>query len=275
MNSFEASFQLHASYIEIRYEDAALETPLSYVIEQARQPFPVRRKLNYTIRGFGPYQVYEEGDLHCEVASPLDVQHVVYGRIYRRVVERYVLTGWVAFHAALATIGTCRTLILGHKGTGKTTLATRLLYSGYPVEADEMVLVREGQALPLPRAFHLKPGIDCQVPEVAEMMRGLPKAYAGDVEISAFDPSVAGFSWEISLGPVDRVVWINPNHGGETRIAHRPSSIAMWPVLECSLGWGEDRGTLVAEASSLVSRGGFELVLGDARDAVPLLEATQ
>lgn len=273
MTSFKASLQLHANLVEIFYEDAALEKALSYLLEQARQPFSVRRTLTYKVRGFGPYEVYEEGDLHCEVASPLDVQHVVYGRIYRRVVERYVLTGWVAFHAALATIGGSRTLILGHKGTGKTTLATQLLYSGYRVEADEMVLVREGQALPMPRAFHLKPGIDRQVPEVAEMVGDLPKAYAGDLEISAFDPIAAGFDWEISLGPLDRVVWITPNHGGETRIEHHPSFLAMQQVLECSLGWGEERSTLVAEASGVVSRGGYELLLGDAREAVPLLQA--
>ncbi len=273
MNSFKTTLQLHATLAEILYEDSALETPLNYLVEKAQQPFSVRRNLSYRVDGFGPYKVYEEGDLHCEVATALDVQHVVYGRIYRRVVERYVLTGWVAFHAALATIGTSRTLILGHKGTGKTTLATRLLYSGYKVEADEMVLVREGQALPLPRAFHLKPGIDNQVPELAEMVPTLPKAYAGELEISAFDPSAAGFSWEIALGPVDRVIWITPNHGGETRITKHPSFVAMQQVLECSLGWGEERAVVVAEASKLVSRGGYELVLGDARDAVPLLSA--
>ena len=272
MTSFKASFQLHANLVEIFYEDAALEKALSYLIEQARQSFSLRRTLHYRVSGFGPYMVYEEGDLHCEVAKPLDVQHVVYGRIYRRVVERYVLTGWVAFHAALATLGNCRSLILGHKGTGKTTLATRLLYSGHRVEADEMVLVRKGQALPMPRAFHLKPGIARQVPEIKEMVGDLPKAYAGDLEISAFDPTSAGFSWELSLGPVDRVIWITQNHGGETRISHHPSFVAMQQVLECSLGWGEERSTLVAEASGLVSRGGYELTLGDARDAVPMLE---
>lgn len=267
------TFQLLTSGIDIRYEDPALDRPLRYLVGTARQPFEIRRTLSYEVRGTGPYELREEGDLLGEVPDPLDVQYVVYGRVYKRVVERLNLTGWVAFHGALATVGGQRTMVCGHKGAGKSTLSTRLLYSGYAVEGDEMVLVRDGVALPMPRAFHLKPGIAAQVPELARAVDDLPKAYAGALEISAFDPGAAGFGWAIAMGPVDRVVWLTPNHGGETRLEPRPSFVTMRQLLDFSLDWGEPPDVLVAAASGLAARGGFELTLGDAAAAVALLDA--
>jgi len=273
VTSRRTSFQVLASAVQIQYADARLESAFRYLAERARQPFDIRRTLSYEIRGSGPYEIYEEGDLHGEAANAVDVVHVVYGRVYRRVLERYTLTGWVAFHGAVASVGGRRTLILGHKGTGKTTLATRLLFSGHRVEGDEMVLVRSGQVLPLPRAFHLKPGIVRHVPELGGLLPDLPKAYTGDIEISALDPSQAGFDWAISVGPIDRVGWITPNHGKETRLEVRSSFETLRHVLECSLGWGERRDVLVATAAELVAPGGFELFLGDAAEAVALLQA--
>ncbi len=250
-----------------------LQDTFRYLVVRARQPFDIRKTLSYEVRGTGPYDVLEEGDPLSSVPTRADVLQIVYSRVYWRVLERFILSGWVALHAALATINGCRTMILGHMKNGKTTLAIRLLYSGHAVEGDEMVLVRNGLVLALPRAFHLRPDIGRLVPEVAGFIKDLPKGFAGPVENFAFEPSEFGFHWTIAVGPVDRVVWITRNHGGETALEPRPSLATIQHLLECSGGWGEARGDLVRTATRLAGAGGHELVMGNPYDAVGLLEA--
>lgn len=269
------TFQLLSCSVNLRYEDPALQHTFRYLVERARQPFEVSKALSYEVRGTGPYDILEEGDPLDRVLTRADVLHVVYCRVYRRILERFVLAGWVALHAALATINGRRTMILGHKGAGKTTLAMRLLLAGHAVEGDEMALIRNGFALALPRAFHLKPDIGRFVPEVAGILEDLPKVFSGPVEISALEPSECGFDWTIAVAPVDHVVWIKPNHGGGTKLKRRSSFATIRCIIERSLGWGETREALVAAASRLGRAGGHELVMGNPHDAVHLLEAIE
>jgi hypothetical protein len=268
------TFQLLSCRVHIRYEDPALQHTFRYLVERAaRQSFELRKSLTYEVRGIGPYDILEQGDALDRVPTRADVLHVVYYRVYRRLLERFVLAGWVALHAALATINGRRTIILGHKGVGKTTLAMRLLFAGHAVEGDEMALVRNGLALALPRAFHLKPDIGRLVPEIAGMLPDLPKMLSGPVEIAALEPSECGFDWSIRVAPADRVVWISPNHGGGTELNRRSSFTTIRRIIEYSLGWGETRAALVAAASCLGRADGYELVMGNPHNAVHLLEA--
>ena len=266
-----SNFQLLTCRVEILYEDPALENALCYLVERARQAFEIRKILTYEARGTGPYDLFEEGDFLARVETRADVVHVIYGRVYRRVLDRCILSGWVVLHGAVATINGSRTLFLAHKGSGKTTLAARLLYSGHAVEGDEMVLVRDGQVLALPRRFHFKPDIERHVPELSGAVKPLPKAMSGTLEISAFDPSESGFDWKIGIGPVDRVFWIEKNHGGETSIAQQSSFATIQCILEASLGWGEARDVLVANATRLGRAGGYVLTLGNVEEAARLL----
>ena len=268
-------FQLLSCQVEIHYEDKALEDVFRYLVARPKQPFEVRKTLTYEIRGSGPYSILEEGDLLDRVERPADVLFIVYGRVYRRTLERFVLSGWVALHGALATINGQRHLLLGHKGSGKSTLATRLLYAGHNVEGDEMTLARRGVALALPRAFHLKPNFEALVPELTDLAATLPTTHAGPLEISAVEPSTLDFDWAISTGPIDRVVWITPNHGRETALAPLDSFNTMQRIIESALGWNEGRHVLFAEAARLGATGGYELVLGNAYDAVEALEAPE
>jgi hypothetical protein len=268
-------FQLLSCRVHIRYEDPALQHTFRYLVERARQSFEPRKSLTYEVRGTGPYDILEEGDALDRVLTRADVLHVVYCRVYRRVLERFVIAGWVALHAALATINGRRTIILGHKGAGKTTLAARLLFAGHAVEGDEMALVRNGLALALPRAFHLKPDIGRFVPEVAGIVGDLPKVFSGPVEIAALEPSACGFDWTIAVAAVNRVVWITPNHGGGTELKPRSSFATIRRIIECSLALGEPREALVGAAASLGCAGGQELVMGNPHDAVHLLEAIE
>jgi hypothetical protein len=176
----------------------------------------------------------------------------------------------VVYHAALAEIDGRRVLILGDSGAGKTTLALRLFFAGHGVEGDELALERDGTVVAMPRALHLKPGIRRNVPELDGMIRSLPWMEQGNVR--ALDPSRVGLEWSVALEPIDRLVWIAPNHGRETALEALPPIDAVRRALQAVPGWGEPRARVIASVTRLAGRGGYRLLLGDARDAVACLE---
>lgn len=256
-------FQLLNSRVRIIFEDPALSEPVCYMVVRADQAFSVKVTFTYHVTGHGPYLLREEGDAFGEANTAQDVVFLIYRRIYRRLLERFVLSGWVVFHAVLATVDGRRMLILGDKGSGKTTLAAALLYGGHLVEGDEMVMVRDGQIVAVPRRLHFKPGITDHIPQLDPLLDQLPAAWAGDIRISAADPSELGFDWKIKSGPVDRLISIQPNHGGETRVAETGSFQMLQHLLAAYLGWGESRKTVLDCASQMASSGGSQLYLGD------------
>ena len=256
----------------IRHEDPGLRQTFEYLVEHAAQAFPIRKTLSYRVHGRGPFEILEEQD-RLDTAETRDgVLNIIYTRVHRRVIERFVHSGWVTLHGALATVNGRRTLLLGSKGAGKTTLALRLLYQGHQVEGDEMVFVRRGSAVALPRPFHIKPRTEQQVPEIASLLNGLPRVLNGPNVVTAFDPAKANFAWTIRLGPIDRLVWLVPNHGGVTALTKKLSFEAVHRIVENTFGWGEARSTVVSEASMLGAGGGYELLNGNPWKVVRLLE---
>ncbi|MCP5159233.1 MAG: hypothetical protein H6975_07390 [Gammaproteobacteria bacterium] len=267
------AFQLLSCRVEIRHEDPALANTLRYLAGNAQQTLRLCKILRYEIQGSGPYLLLEEGDFLEAVGTREDVLHVIYTRVYRRMLERFVLAGWTVLHGAVAKIGDHRLLLLGHKGVGKTSLATRLLYSGHCIEGDEIALERSSQVIALPRLFHLKPGIERQVPELEPVIGQLPTQPSGAIDILALDPTVLGFDWRIDAGPIDTLIWIIANHGGQTRLEPCAPFEMIRYILESSLGWGETRDVLVAAASRLGRNGGYTLILGNTHDAAHRLES--
>ncbi len=263
--------QVLSSQVEIAFEDPRLGETLSYLVHGAKQDLPVRKQQRYEIRGRSPYEVFEEGDWLAHVDSPEDVLYVVYSRIHGRAIERFTLSGWVVYHAAVAEIAGRRMLLLGHSGAGKTTLSARLLYAGHRVEGDELALERSSQVVAVPRSLHLKPGIEDNVPELFDALPTLPHMNVG--AIRALDPSRLGFEWNITVGPIDDLIWIAPNHGGETLLQEKEPFHAIRRLVNAAPGWGEPRHLVVASATRLGGRGGQRLLLGDARAAVACLEA--
>jgi len=265
------TFQLLSAQVELDYEDPAFRETFRYVAACPDQPLQVRKFLRYRISGTGPYIIEEEGDWLESRATRDDVLYTVYERVYARTLERFFLSGWVLLHGAMASVGQQRLLLLGHKGAGKSTLSSRLLYAGHAVEGDESVLERGGQFLPLPRAFHLKPGIEENIPELADHLPQMPKLPVEDNHVTSMNPTSLGFHWAIRNGPVGAVIWITPNHGGETTLrAYAPFQMVQ-RTLESILAWQLPRRELVGVAARLGRTGGYELLLGDAGSAVRVL----
>jgi len=265
-------FQLLGCAVEIGCEDPALAERFRYVTLRAEQPVSPRCTLRYRVVGGGPYQVEQDGDPSDEVETADDAIFVVYRSAYGRAIERVALAGWVVFHGVLARIAGRRHLILGSKGSGKSTLATRLLFSGHSVEGDELALARGDQVLAFPRRFHLKPGIERDVPQLEPFMAGLPTVGDRDrIRVAGLDPTELGFPWRLECAPVERVVVLTPNHGGRTRLERLPPHAVIERLLQSSFRWGESRHSLLAAASRLGGGGGWRLELGSAEAALAVL----
>jgi hypothetical protein len=123
-------------------------------------------------------------------------------------------------HGASVWANDRRAVILGTKGTGKSTLAIHLLTKGIAVEGDEHVVVREHDVIARPRPISLKGGSLGLLPEsVAQIIRACPSDEIEGVPLYIVAPSVLFPPWRIRAGGVDHLVFAEPNHGGESTIA--------------------------------------------------------
>lgn len=265
-------FQLLSSRITARLEDPNLLGWLAYLSVDAKQAIEICRTLTYRISGHGPWTIYEGSDFLARGRTPEDVLYLLYGRAYQRVLEPYAQSGWVMLHAALVDVDGRRLVLMGDKGTGKTTLASRLMLAGHKVQGDEMTLVREKVSLAVPRRFHLKPGAHKWLPELAEHISRLPITHADDMVIRAMDPKKAGFSWNIHSAPVDALVWLTPNHGAGSELAAMGSLDTLRKLLESHLHQGETRQKAMDTLVPLASGGGYDLQVGQTVETVAALE---
>jgi hypothetical protein len=112
-----------------------------------------------------------------------------------------------------------RILVVGEPGAGKTTLALRLLDAGYAVEGDENFIVWPSRAIARPRTLRVKGGSLAHVPRLAAAIAASPHIDFWDgAPLYAVDPAIGGRPWRIAEGIVESVVFLEPNHGGLSRI---------------------------------------------------------
>jgi hypothetical protein len=216
--------------------------------------------------------VSEDGHVLAASVTRGELPFVIANAYHRRLVERMSAEGWALLHGALAEVAGRRLILVGARGAGKTTLALRLLFDGRHVEGDEAVFVRAGEAMALPRPFHLKADTERHVPELLPMLGRLPKGTAADGRpIEAFDPRRAGFDWRLQIGRVDTTIVITPEHGGATQLRRRSPFETVRALLDFSLGRAASNAVEVAAFSRLAEHGGWELRLGHVDSAAALL----
>jgi energy-coupling factor transporter ATP-binding protein EcfA2 len=120
-------------------------------------------------------------------------------------------------HAACARVRDLPVLLVGAKGSGKTTLVLHLLARGYGVEGDEHVVVRGTDLVTRPRNLRVKQGSLTLVPTLASAIRRAPSvADWNGLPIYAVSPSIAGRPWRIGAMRARHLVFLEPNHGGHT-----------------------------------------------------------
>lgn len=213
-------FQLLTHLVEIAVEDAAIREHLAYFVPDAEQPAPPEAALRYEVipQAGGCFALAENGALLDRNLDALDIMPLIYARCHEAVYR--ALPAHLRVHAGCATLDGRRVLIIGSKGAGKTTLMLRLMFDGVEVQGDERVLVfADGQVVPFPRRFHIRPATLALLPELAAGRFSLPSAATSDGgRLFSFAPSDAGQRWRISRQPVDAVVFLHPSHGQETSI---------------------------------------------------------
>ena len=160
---------------------------------------------------------------------------------------------------------TARILVVGESGAGKTTLALRLLDAGYAVEGDEHFLVWPGRAIARPRTLRVKGGSLPLAPRLASAIAASPSvAFWDGTPLCAVDPSIAGRPWRIAAGEVENVVFLEPNHGGLSRIKPIDAQEGLRRLLaQCTLPRTAVGETVVRLRGLLAKARLHALLLGD------------
>lgn len=218
------------------------------------------------------YGVFDGDNLLSEQFNVRGVVEFVQGHVFQLSIDD--LPSAPVLHAACLRRDERRLLLVGDKGTGKTTLTLRLLLHGYRMEGDENVFIRGGRVVARPRGLHVKEGSLRLVPELADILPQL--GYLTDYldqRIYNLDPRLLGFDWRIEEGPVDLIILLRANHGGYSSIRPVPT---MWLVQEImqEVGLRQDaRGAAIGAIVSLCSAAkGYDLSLGDHDQALRCID---
>ncbi len=220
----------------------------------------------------GRYRILEPDRDVVEVLDTRTLIEDLHARLFAFSLADRPGTGII--HAALLRRGSRRVLIAGRRGAGKTTLALRLVRAGYELEGDEHVFLEDDGAIARPRAFRVKEPSVALLPEIARIILSSP-AYQDvrGARVFNVDPTLVGGPWRIDKGHVDRVIVLQPNHGGYSSLRPMPP-MAVAQALISELGMREvDRGASIGAVAALVSRAkGFDLSLGDHDTAVKCID---
>lgn len=245
--------RLLACRMEVAVDCERVAAWLAPMLQEAEQDHPISRTYRFAVRRLADgYAIEEDGARLRIEPTPEAAGYAVFSRMH--VLALAALPEFTKIHAGSARWEGRRVIAVGPPRAGKTTLMTRLVYAGFAVEGDEMVLVRDGVALPYPRRFGVRaPTVDL-IPQLGALTEGRP----GPLVV---DPALLGAPWRIEAGPVDAVLFLEPNHGGETALVPCPKHDMVRRVMSQSSApragkrdWIRDVCAIVDRASSHVLR---------------------
>jgi hypothetical protein len=204
---------------------------LDFITHDALQDFPILNESLYDIRREDEqFQIFDNGRPCYTTQNLSSLIYNLLGLIHNQVFKG--IMGRILIHTGCGEYNGKRFLIVGDKGTGKSTLMTRLLFEGFRIDGDELVLVHNEKVTPFPRRFLIKESSLELLPQVKSMIDSLPYIQTDNgSKIYSFSPSDAGFSWEIETRKADFFFYLEPNHGGETRVEKCPKYMMVQKVM--------------------------------------------
>ncbi len=208
----------------------------------------------------------------CE-GTALHLLSRLHGLIWADICESEAGAPFVHCATVLGPWG--RAILVGSKGTGKSTLALHLLSQGYGIEADEHLVVRETCVIARPRTLRIKAGALDQVPVLAERVGGCPSIRTWDgLPIYAVNPALGGHPWRIGAGRLDRLVFLDANHGGRSMISPLAATESLRRLTQQTVMPARGKAAAFGRLRQLVTTvPAFRLSLGDLPGAARELRA--
>lgn len=250
----ERVLRLLATELRISTDDPGIAAALDYIVPGAEQDVPLRARVAYSVwRRPDGFAIERDGVACGAVASRQAVLAELFERIHAATLEPFADA--IRVHAASGSCDGRVFLAVGPKGSGKTSLALRLLLDGCRLYGDELVLLRGETAIAFPRKFYLKPGTIGLFPELEGISGRLPAVHdARGSAILAFEPGDVGLPWRIKSAPPEVVVVIEPARGSASRVEHLPRFRAVERILSQASLPEHRKGAAIREVCEAVER---------------------
>jgi hypothetical protein len=207
-----------ACNFDLRTNSEEVFESFRYIVQRSEQDFPVSRHHHYSVthdeRG---YLLVEDGTVLTQELARFIILENLSKRMHQHAFE--ALPAYSRIHAASGFAGDRFFIVCGEKYAGKSTLSLRLLYEGFQMVGDELVMLHKTKAVTFPRKMYIRHDCVDLVPAFQSLADSLPfVSNAHDDKIFAFDPLLISRPWRIRPAPIATFIYIEPNHGGRSRL---------------------------------------------------------
>jgi hypothetical protein len=254
----ERSIQLLACNFSLVSDCEEFLATLDSQVQHASQNYPVSRYYRFEVQRMeNGYRIREDAiDRPSQPDADAAAESLV-ARMYDLSMD--ALGEFTKIHGGCASLNGKRMVFSGPTRAGKTTLMTRLLYEGFAVYCDDIVLLSRGNVLPYPRRFWIRSQAVPLLPELATVAHRLRNTQ----DHLPLDPTEIGLEWHIDAAPVAAVFFLEPNHGSATELLPCPKYAMAKLIMSQSVvpsggaqDWIRDVCAMLDKAESYVLRSG-------------------
>jgi hypothetical protein len=190
---------------------------LQFLVQSAVQPEAPRSTIAYAVnRRDDGFEIARDGMFLDTQFDPASVFRTISRAIHRDVLA--ALADAAVLYGITGSWRGERFLVVGESLWDRSRLALHLISKGAEIEGDDAAFVQDGTLTPYPRPLRVC-GVDALLPPSAPSRDELPFLGSSPLTGSwALDLTLAGVEWRINRGRVDRIVLLETNYGGQTRM---------------------------------------------------------
>lgn len=262
--------QLLSCAFGIQTNSQALFERLAYIIQRADQSaVPVTLRSTITVEQVGEeYRLSDESGAVDVELSVITALETLFARLHRRALES--VPDHIRLHTASGLHKDRAFLMVGPKRAGKTTLALKLLFAGFDVTGDELVLLCNGEVTAFPRKFYVRDSSLSLLPPLPPVPNHTPFTNSPtEGRLIAVDPTRFGRPWKIVPSPVSTILYLEPNHGARTVTVPCPKVDMVRHVMPESTPPASARANWIGDLCGTVDRAAtYTVRIGDLDSAV-------